>query len=124
MDDNRNKNRRTYPRYRVRLKTRVQVRSIGSLTRYEFDTENVSNGGIFVRGKEGAYPFRPETILEIWLTLGSDEEEDKVFFNGKIMHNYNGGFGIKVIQISDKDAARLAKYIEDYKEKFPDKLVP
>ena len=116
--------KRVHPRFRVELAVKVLCQSLGTPLPYKFTTSNVSQGGVFIAGTKKDYPFRKESILEVWLILPADPEV-RVFFNAKIMHDTGaGGFGIKIIQID----ARNDKILKDFLERFvtdnPEKILP
>jgi hypothetical protein len=104
--------RRKHERIRVRLETKVVARSLGSAVSYDFVTHDVSGGGVFIRGANKEYPFKDQTLLEIWLML-RPEPQVAIDFLGKIAHTAGGGFGIRIVQIEEKDQATLDKFIKE-----------
>jgi hypothetical protein len=114
--------KRSSPRFRLKIAAEVVVQSIGSKNPYSFFTENVSGGGVYIKGTQAQYPFRDQSILEVWLVLDV-ENQTKIFFNGKIVHNREGGFGLKIIQIEDKDQKVLNDFLLEYKNTHPDAVL-
>lgn len=116
------KSNRSLPRFRLKIAAEVVVQSIGTKNPYSFFTENVSGGGVYIRGTQAQYPFRNQSILEVWLILDV-EKQIKIFFNGKIVHNRDSGFGLKIIQIEDKDQKILNDFLAAYKESHPEAVL-
>ncbi len=111
---------------------RVVLGSIGSDTRYDLLTYNVSVNGFFLNfERPGRFPFTSASILEVWLEIDS---KTTVFFNGKVArvvkkediqgNEGNTGIAIKIVQISreDDDALRrfVNKSLEDQESKNND----
>ena len=112
--------KRVHPRYRVKLAAKVVAKSLGTPIPYKFTTDNVSQGGAYIAGSKKDYPFRKESILEVWLTLQIDPEI-RVFFNAKIMHETgDGSFGLKIIQIDSKNEKILKDFLERFVTENPD----
>ena len=104
---------------------RVVIGSIGSTTRYDLLTYNVSVNGFFLNfERPGRFPFTSSSILEVWLEIDSDTT---VFFNGKVARvvkkediknsDTNTGIAIKIVQISKEDDDVLRHFVKTSLEK-------
>ncbi len=115
--------KRQHPRFRIKLTAEVVAKSIGTPIPYKFITSNISMGGAYISGDRKSYPFKPQTLLEVWLIL--DKEKDvKIFCNARIMHSSGqSGFGLKIVQIDGKNEKILKEFIEDYVKQFPDSKI-
>jgi hypothetical protein len=99
----------------------VSMGSIGSDVQYDLTTKDISNKGFFLSyEKPGRFPFLDSSILEVWLSL---DEEQKIFFNGKmariIMPDdeaakvFGPGIAIQIIQISEDHQKMLDNFVND-----------
>lgn len=103
--------RRQFERVRINLQVRLIAKAMGDVNEFEFLTQNLSPGGVYIKGEESEYPFDNQTILEITLEIRF-KGIDKISFIGKVVHNASGGFGIKVVQIDDVDKKSLVQFIQ------------
>lgn len=117
--------RRQKPRFNIRLQVIVVAEHQGVKRPYGFVTRNISETGLFIFG--GPQDFAPqpgETLLDMTLTLG--EEEEDITLVAEIMHQIGGpgpeGFGVKIVEIAPEAQQRLTDFIADFAAKNPDSL--
>jgi len=103
--------RRRYTR--VTFCKKVDVRYDGA--NYELDSENLSEGGMYIRTKE---PFPAGSKLEIILSLGV---EGKIYLTGVVVYETSSlsnssklppGMAIEFKEIGDKETRMLQSYIK------------
>mgnify|MGYP002132643336 CR=1 FL=1 len=99
----------------------VLMGSIGSEVRYNLLTKDLSNHGFFLDfEKPGRFPFTPDSIMEIWLTL---DKGNTIFFNGKmarVVHpkdeaaKFTGpGIAVRIVQIEPEQEKLLHNFIAE-----------
>ncbi len=99
---------------------RIQIRSLGVPTNFNFLTKDLSSTGAFVICDNfKAYPFIPNsTILDCVVDLGTEgtREISKLTFLGRIMRVVDQGdthgFGVKMIQISHEEKQVLDAFVQ------------
>lgn len=103
--------RRRYPR--ITYCTKVDVRYAG--TNYELDSDNLSEGGMYIRTKE---PFPTGSEIEIILSLGV---ATKIYLTGVVLYETSPlsasskmppGMAIEFKEIGDKEIGLLRNYIK------------
>jgi hypothetical protein len=103
--------RRRYTR--VPFHKKVDVRFNGA--NYELDSENLSEGGMYIRTKE---PFPARSQIEIILPLGF---EHKIYLTGVVVYETRAlndssklppGMAIEFKEIGDKETGMLRSYIK------------
>ena len=81
------KERRNFERVTLDGYNPVTLSSIGSDIRYELQTKNFSNQGLFlICENPERFPFCPSSIIKVWLDIG---EGHLVFFNAKMMRFFS-----------------------------------
>jgi hypothetical protein len=98
---------------------KVVIGSLGSQVRYDMQTQNVSNTGLFLDyERPSRFPFNSSTILEVWVEVTPDRV---LFFNGKVARTVkNGettstggsGIGIHIVQMDKEMEAAWREFIE------------
>jgi c-di-GMP-binding flagellar brake protein YcgR len=108
--DSLGRDRRLFTRFRIKTKVSLSIKSIGSKERYDFQTSNLSSGGMFVYTEGNYHPFQVQSIVEVWLAIREGSEE-LTYFMGKVAHVQQNGFGVKISDIDPKDQHKLNEYI-------------
>ena len=111
-----NRDNRRFSRVTIEHGLRVEMSSIGSDIKYIMETKNISDTGFFLDfERPGRFPFTPASIMEVWLEL---EEDNKVFFNGKMTRvvypdeTARPGVAIRIVQIDSNAESALREFIK------------
>lgn len=113
--------------FRIKLEEplKVVMGSIGADIKYDLLTNDISPNGFFLDFESpGRFPFNPSSIMEVWLTLASDNE---IFFNGKMARVVypnpedsskpgRPGIAIRIVQIEPEEEKKLLDFIEEKAE--------
>ena len=95
-----NRDTRIKPRFKIRVQAKIRAQLIGSDSRFDFVTENISESGLLVTHPANVkHGFNPHTILEVWIR---NERNEEIFFFAKFVRRATDtSFAIT---ISDIDA--------------------
>lgn len=111
-----NRDNRRFSRVTIEQGLQVEMNSIGSDIKYTMETKNISDTGFFLDfERPGRFPFTPASIMEVWLKL---EENNKVFFNGKMTRvvypdeTTRPGVAIRIVQIDSSAETALREFIK------------
>ncbi len=96
-----NRDTRIKPRFKIQVQAKIRAQLIGSDSRFDFLTENISESGLLVTHQPNVkHGFNNHTILEVWVKTELNEE---IFFFAKFVRKATDtSFAIT---ISDIDAA-------------------
>ena len=95
------RNRRKSPRISAKIQAEVMVQLLGSQTKHEYRTANISTSGMLLTTLSGRKPiFNSQSILEVWLHCDSQE----VFCIAKFVRKQDETkFAIKITDIDDRN---------------------
>lgn len=105
------KERRVKPRFKITVKAQIKAQLIGSDSKYEFVTKDISESGMLIQGKFKTI-FNKQSILEVWLM---PDNCDEIFFYAKFVRDADKNcIGIKIIDIDKKNYLRYHEFIQKY----------
>ena len=102
------RNRRRADRVSVKVVAKIFVQMIGSSSRYEYETDNISLSGLLLRSAKKEVQFNMQSILEVWLYPSDDI---KIFFFAKYVRKADDhSFALKITDIDDKNRLAYDKF--------------
>lgn len=109
---------RKVKRIRLDEPLKVLLCSIGAEVKYELTTRDVSYNGFFLEfDSPGRFPFNYSSIMEVWLSLGSQKT---IFFNGKMARvvlpgsQGESGIAVRIVQIDKDDEKVLLDFVKSH----------
>ncbi len=101
---------RVKPRYKIQVEAKIRAQLIGSSSKFEFVTENISESGLLVTHPPGLrHAFNDKTILEVWLRTSPEQE---VFFFAKYVRVASeNSFAIRIIDIDPENLEIFQDFI-------------
>lgn len=101
---------RVKPRYKIQVEAKIRAQLIGSSSKFEFVTENISESGLLVSHPPGMrHAFNDKTILEVWLRTSPEQE---IFFFAKYVRGASeSSFAIRIIDIDPENLEFFQDFI-------------
>ncbi len=104
------KDKRIKPRFKIQVRAKITAQLIGSASRFEFVTENISESGLLVNHNPGSrHSFNSHSILEVWVV--TDHHEEVYFFAKYVRKASDTSFAIKIIDIDPHNSVLYQAFI-------------
>lgn len=101
---------RIKPRFKIAVQARIRAQLIGSSSKFDFVTENISESGLLVTHPTNFNPgFNNHTILEVWIK--TDKGEEVFFFAKYVRKASESSFAINIIDIDPANNEILQEFI-------------
>lgn len=101
---------RIKPRFKIQVQAKIRAQLIGSSSKFDFMTENISESGLLVNHAAAVNPgFNQHTILEVWIK--TDDGIEIFFFAKYVRKATDTSFAITVIDIDPENNELMQDFI-------------